>query len=321
MIRVIGLAITFFAASLMLANCGGSSSQSVLPSVAPVARADANGDLLYVGHAVRVGSTFQGELSVFTFPGGKSVSTIDLLGLATGVCSDSSGNVWVVVGANRAYSAYEFAHGGTTPITTIRIPHPHGFAADCAVDPNTGDLAVLTGASGGSPSGNADVWAGARPGKPMQFAIPFTPTSCTYDSTGNLFVDGWIGDTVLFDLAELSKGSRSFAPVSLDKTPEDYPGNVRWDGQYVDVADNNFSGYGKLYRVTVSGYDGHVASIVRPNELYYQPVFDVLGSALVGTSGHSGKMVSLWDYPAGGKRVKMLARFPYPPRGLTISVK
>jgi hypothetical protein len=321
MIRFISCAIAFSAASLILASCGGSSSQNVTPSLAPAVRGATNGDLLYVGHAVRIGSGFRGELSVFTFPGGKSVSTIDLSGLATGVCSDSSGNVWVVVLTNHTYNAYEFAHGGTTPVTTIHIPHPHDFAQDCAVDPTTGDLAVLTGGLGSPPSGNADVWAGARPGKPEVFSIPFSPTSCTYDGNGNLFADGWIGSTVLFNLAELSKGSRSFARVALDKTPGSYPGGVRWDGQYVDVADNNFSGYGKLYRVEISTYKGHVASIVRPNKMSYMAVFDVLGSELVGTSGNEGKTVGFWNYPAGGKRLMMLARFPYPVRGLAISVK
>jgi hypothetical protein len=319
--RFISCAIAFSGASLMLASCGGSSGQNVTLSVAPAVRGDASGDLLYIGHAVRIGSGFQGELSDFTFPGGKSVSTIDLPGLATGVCSDSSGNVWVMVLTNHAYNMYEYAHGGTTPITTIHILHPHDFAQDCAVDPTTGDLAVLTGGTGSRLSGYAEIWAGARPGKPAIFSIPFTPTSCTYDGNGNLFADGWIGSTVLFNLAELSNGSRSFARVTLDKTPANYPGNLRWDGRYVDVADNNFRGYGKLYRVEISAYKGHIAGIVRPNKMTYMAVFDVLGSQLVGTSGNEGKSVGFWNYPGGGKRLMMLPRFPYPVRGLAISVK
>jgi hypothetical protein len=316
--RFIAAAIAFSAASLAFTSCGGSSSQNITPTVAPAVRSATNSDLLYVGYTARMGSTSQGVLSVVTFPGGTPVATIDLAGYPTGACSDTSGNVWVVVMQNRTFSAYEFAHGGRKPIHTIHIPHPYGFAQDCAIDPTTGDLAVLTGAAG-SFGGYADVWAGARPGKPAAYVIQFTPTSCTYDSSGNLFVDGWIGSTVFFDLAELMKGSGAFAPVTLKKPLVNYPGAVRWDGQYLDVADIGSRGRG-IYRIDVSEYNGRVVSIVDLQDVYYLAVFQVQGDTIAGNSGYTGSSVSLWNFPAGGKRVKTIGRFSHV-RGLAISLK
>jgi hypothetical protein len=306
----------------MLAGCGGAQSgmpaggwaASQLPSLA----SSTSGDLLYFGHAVGRRPNFRGLLSVVMFPSGKPFATIDLPGLAQGACSDTSGNVWVVVKENYDFNAYEYAHGGTVPIATIHIVRAQDFATDCAVDPSTGNLAVLVG--GRSATSYAEIWAHAREGKPARYQMLFTPTSCVYDADGNLFVDGWSGDTVLFELAELSKGSRAFANVTLDKPPLNYPGHIRWDGSDIDIADNSFSDSFKIYRVKVSGYSGHVAQIVRLKYLSYLAVFDVHGARLAGTAGSNGRFLSLWPFPAGGKSTRTLAKLKYQARGVAISV-
>jgi hypothetical protein len=291
----------------------------VLPSRATLP-ASSSGALLYVGNAVRIGKKFQGLLTILTFPDAKPYSTIRLNGDATGVCSDTSGNVWAVVRQDREVDAYEFAHGGAVPIAKIRVKHAHKYSSDCAVDPTTGNLAVLDGAKPRSKAmGHAEIWANARAGKPATFALPFEPISCTYDANGNLFVDGSIGSTELFALAELTKGSPSFAKVTLDRVPANYPGNIRWDGSYVDIVDNDFMGHGKIYRVDVTAYKGHVADVLHLHDLYYFAVFDVADGVLAGTAGNNGRKLLTWPYPRGGKASAPAMGFQYPPRGVAVS--
>jgi hypothetical protein len=305
----------FLTAAAALSGCGGVQT-GTSPTGAPAIRdssplSTTSGDLLYFGHAVREDTTFRYLLSVVTFPGGKPVATVRLKGPTVGACSDASGNVWVVVQKGREFNAYEYEHGGTAPIAKIHVEHPEDFVTDCAIDPSTGNLAVLVG--GPSAKGYAEVWAGARPGEPARYAIPFTPTACAYDADGDLFVDGWIGSTVLFNLAELTKGSSTFEPVALDKEPQNYPGAVRWDGTYLDIADS------KIYRVSISGYRGHVAQIVTFDKLSYVADFDVSGAELAGTAGNNGDVIGLWPFPAGGRISKKLAHLPYRSRGIAIS--
>lgn len=317
MIRFISLAIAFSAPLALTTSCGGSSSPNVTPIVAPAVRADASGDLLYVAVHTGGGAAYRGILSVVTFPGGKPVNTIDLSGYPSGVCSDMSGNVWVVQENHHVHVADEYAHGGMKPIAQIHVPHGRALSMGCAVDPTTGNLAVLV-AGGVLGRGFVEVWAGARPGKPASFAVSFYPTGCTYDGSGNLFVDGYEGSGY-FEFAELSKGSSRVEPVKLNKRPYNIPGGVAWDGTYVDLADNDGAGPGKIYRISVSSYEGRVAAIVRFAQLNYAPMFALSGDWLVGTSGLYGHAVSLWHFPAGGPRVKVLERSDYPATGVTIS--
>ncbi len=310
------------AASIVLSGCGGL--QSTMPTEpmmngARVARSP--GDLVYIARTERAHTGYRGVLTVLAFPSGKPFGTIRLDGFANGACSDASGDVWVVVGKpNRVYDAYEFAHGQSKPIAEIHVVHPHGIAGDCGVDPSTGNLAVVVGAVNcGICQAAVDIWKGARSGKPEIISIPFTPVGCAYDDSGNLFVDGSLGSTVFFDFAELANGSRGFQYVTLDKEPGGYPGGVRWDGSYVDIAGDNPRSGPELYRVDVSQYKGHVAGLVHLKGLFYGAAFDPYGNSVVASRGSKGRNVAIWPYPAGGKPAKELGRFPYAPRGLAIS--
>lgn len=316
--RAVGLCAAF-----LLAGCGGSQTgpppAATLNSAARAA--SSAGDLLYIAHDVREHGVYRGVVTVLTFPSGTAFATIPLDGFADGACSDASGNVWIVVGQqNHKYEAYEFAHGASKPIAKIAITHAHGIAGECAIDPETGDLAVVVGAVNcGSCHAGVDIWRGARKGKPETIAIPFTPVGCTYDDSGNLFVDGYVGSTVFFAFGELARGSESFRAVRLDKMPGGYPGGVGWDGSYVVILAENVRRGPELYRVDVSQYMGHVSGVVHLKGLYYGGVFDVYGGSVVGSRGNSGRMISLWPYPGGGKQTETLDHVAFAPRGLAIS--
>jgi hypothetical protein len=112
-------------AAVLLAGCGGlntAMSGAVPQSVmAPnrVHRASASsGDLLYVANEGSDGSYGQ-DVGVVTYPQGQPVMTITGIGPPWGICSDTSGNVWVVTLGGYAH---EFPHGGTTEIARLRIP-------------------------------------------------------------------------------------------------------------------------------------------------------------------------------------------------------
>jgi hypothetical protein len=55
-------------------------------------------------------------------------------------------------------------------------------------------------------------------------------------------------------------------------------------------------------------------------DAFFTTPFDIANGLLVASSGYSGRDVSLWKYPSGGKATKRLARVEFPPRGFTISV-
>ncbi|MBV8531949.1 MAG: hypothetical protein JO104_11570 [Candidatus Eremiobacteraeota bacterium] len=331
-IRGFYFALSGCVAATLLGGCG--SLQGPMPGALPSSAAvetsaarlpDVQGDLLYVAHAP--GFYDKNTLvSILSLPHGKRIATISL-GELTGMCSDNAGNVWLIVyrSSRKAYYAEKYAHGGTEPIAQIRIPKYYGLG--CAVDPSSGDLAVMNPGGGSQEgSGSIDVWAGARPGKPAVYDIPFTPENAAYDAAGNLFVDGCAcanSDPWLL-FGELVKGSRAVATVRLDKKTA-LPGGVQWDGQYIAVQTGGYQPYLKgrprIYRLEASGGSGHVIGIVIPKDpaLSGTAWFAVYGSSVVSTTrAHDGE-IDIWPYPAGGPHTRIVGRFGYV-RGLTISV-
>lgn len=315
--------VAFVVALGLLAGCAAPAPPT--PSAAAAAapsRAEKSSPLLYTVSVAKGSTGYYDALSAYDFPSGKLRSTIRLGGAATGLCSDAAGNVWVVVEANKRFDAYEYPHGGTTPIATLHIEKSGGSVGDCAVDPTTGDLAVMTGFFGGSSvTTKAEIWRGAR-GKPTFYPIDFEPNACAYDGAGDLFVDGYVGSTVAFELAELVKGGSSFGPrIGLNKAGGFYPGGLAWDGTYLDIAMRG-SAQAKpaLYRLSVHGSKVHFVDTVELNRLWFMAFVAFQGGLVAGMSGESGQSVSTWLYPQGGKVVTKIAHYDYQPRGVTISV-
>jgi len=317
----------------LLAACGGiqGPAPGSLPNGAaaqpPASRLpDFRADLLYVAHAPSIYDNHT-SVSILSLPQGKPVAQISLEYLS-GMCSDSAGNVWLIVYRSglKAYYVEKYAHGGTEPIAQIRIPKDYGLG--CAVDPSSGDLALMipNGGSQHGYNGTIDVWAGARPGKPAVYDVPFEPENGAYDDAGNLFVDGcvcWNSDPwVLF--GELLKGGHAVASVRLTKNTA-LPGGVQWDGHYIAVQTGGYQPYLKgrprIYRLEASGGSGHVVGIVIPKDppLSGTAWFTVYGSSVVSTTGDHRGVIDIWPYPSGGPHTRIVGRFG-DVRGLTISV-
>jgi hypothetical protein len=118
-------------------------------------------------------------VTVYTYPGLKPVGTLSGFYSSVGECVDSKGDVFVT--NDRPTAIYEYAHGGTKRIATLKTDvGPVG----CSVDPTTGNLAV-SGFSGVPPGPGVDIFKGAR-GKPSFYrdsSYRYTQF-CGYDDKG-----------------------------------------------------------------------------------------------------------------------------------------
>jgi hypothetical protein len=319
-------------AAALLAACGGPQGSMPLSLPNGVALGTSatrlpgvRDDLLYVAHARSIYDT-RTLVSILSLPQGKPVAKLSLHSFS-GMCSDAAGNVWFIVyrSSRKAYYAEEYAHGGTKPIAQIRLSKV--YAVGCAVDPSSGDLAVMNRAGGSQEGAGAiDVWAGARPGKPAVYEVPFNPENGAYDNDGDLFFDGCacLNSDPWLLLGELVKGSHAVTAVRLNKNTA-LPGGVQWDGSYIAVQTGGYQDYLKgrprIYRLEASSGLGHVIGVVIPKApaLSGTAWFSVYGNSVVSTSRAPRGEVDVWPYPAGGPHTRILGRFG-DVRGITISV-
>jgi len=313
MIRFWGCAVFLSAAIAALPGCRGVSGPVAGGNGVMLPATSSNQDLLYVVHVEGRGVRRREVVSIVTFPQGSPVATISNLYEPNGICSDGSGNVWVVA-YRSSWNVYEFAHGGTKPIAEIPMPK-RAVGGSCAVDPTTGNLAVEDRDS--AIKGMIDVWPGARSGKPTVYRVPFEPVALTYDDQGNLFSDGIIGSTALFVFGELAAGHSRFKVIQLHE-PTGVPGGLQFDGQYVAVETGGIGGKPRIYVLSVSSSGVQVVDTLRFGTMYFEAWFCIEGDLLGGMATQHGNRVDLWPYPSGGHPTQTLERFDQI-RGMTIS--
>jgi hypothetical protein len=287
---------SFFA--LALASCAALPipMDSPIASNGWAARQTDREELLYV-------TTIQGRAFMFSYPSGGVAGTF---GVGPGqdvwgICAAANGNVFITVQQSTTSSSiYEYAHGGTTPIATLR---DHGYvAADCSSDPTTGDLAVTNYDEASNSGDNVAIYHRGR-GKPHRyFDAQMSVAFCGYDDRGNLFVDG--GGT--YELAELAKGSSTLTNIRLSKQLV-RPQGVEWDGKQLAIEDGGFARkFSAIDRVRLSGTKGTVVGTTRLGGLANRgATFWFQGGSVLTTGGQQGDRVGLWNYPAGGKVLKL----------------
>jgi hypothetical protein len=262
-----------------------------------------------------------GSVLVYDYGTSNQVGSLNDFTRAEGECTDSLGDVYVT--NYEAADVLEFAHGKTAPIKTLIDPSQ--YPIDCAVDPGSGNLAVINqyGQSIYS-AGDVAIYAGAK-GKPKTYKVKGISNfvSGGYDASGNLLVSGYEASALNF--AILQHGTTAFKAVSLPHNSQwKRPGYIRWDGEYFDV---EFYPYGfstvfmwytiKGTKGTREGYMqteesgesggpfwlgriGGPRSVKRANQL-------VAAMATYGVLG--------WNYPRGGTYVFQL----YNVRGAGVS--
>ena len=290
-------------AGLFLAACGGGGSVS--PVGSPALRQATHGassnlrnpsdqDLLYVpdDDLVYVYAYPQGDL-LQSFYGYGS-------GYTNAACVDPTGNVYITFNYG---SIAEYPHGGSDPIGSS---YTGGDAEGCTVDPTTGNVAVAN-PSGSSPTfghGFVWVWNKAAGGYHFYSSRNFKePIGCGYDSSGNLFIEGysWHSSKKNLRLFELPRGAASLKRIAISVTGG--ATGVQYDGKYLTIGAGD-----SIYQLRIKGSKADVVGTTTLSGWSARSYFVVVkghgqGRQVVSTSGSA---VGLFDYPAGGDPTKTI---------------
>ena len=295
--RVITLSAAF------LGGCGGLQ---VGGSASPVAAAQVNtrtssGDLLYVSYG-------KSEVLSFSYPQGALVQTL-AVSYPGSECSDTQGNVFIVNMPSRdIYQVTEYAHGGTSPIKSFE-PFSYGFPiSSCAVDPSTGNLAIVGSRLGSNDSSEVAIYSNQQ-GQPTVYVAPGIHNwySAKYDESSNLFI---VDSLYSYDvLTRFTSGS--FAEINVKQNISGYGGIVRYKGDFL-LADLSRA---TVYQVSVSGSRGTVVGSTALNGHFglSHEIWFGGGTLLVPVAVHVGhgrhflmKSIGFFKYPKGGAPYKQI---------------
>jgi len=283
-------------AAAMLAACGGSQPPIGAPEAMPQNRAHgasgSPGDLIYA-------ATYSFGVYMFAYPSGTYVGSLQVNAASSkGMCTDTSGNVYLLgySGGNAYISKY--AHGASKPKSKIGVLYdydPHS----CAVDPTTGNLAVYVEYIGAQDV--IAIYPNAS-GLPTFYTIPDTEGAaqyCTYDDSGNLFADVYLGRrSATYGIAELPAGGSTFTILTLNKNRP--LGPLQWVSSYLAAAHA-----GKIYHLAVSGSSVRLIGITKAQGKQL-PTWIQDYDVLVGAYGKHSEELALWNYPQGGKPITII---------------
>jgi hypothetical protein len=238
-----------------------------------------------------------GSVNIFTYLG-QQVGSLTGFQDASGICSDHSGDIYVL--DSQRELIYEYLPGGSLPVDVLddRPQTPSG----CAVDPTTGNLAVANlQVQGRTATPNVLIYPPGSYQAPTAYTAPNIVSYwfCAYDPAGNLYVDG-TGDSQELELAVLRPGSSGFVAVPLSGVNNHHhkPAAVQWDGQYLAVGDRRSE---VIYRVAVSGSYAKIVQTVpiRGWFRHYAVGFDIVGKKLLFPLFDK---LLFYKYPAGGRK-------------------
>jgi hypothetical protein len=187
----------------------------------------------------------------------------------------------------------------------------------CSVDPLTGKLAAADS------DGTVAIYEDAR-GKPKVYThSPLKQAFwCSYDNSGNLFVDGVRGNSSKFMLLELPKNGGRLNQVTLNASMG-YPGGVDWDGKYLAVGSYTSSPTGTpvVYRFKiVAGHGREVGAITLGSGASDVRQFWIEKAMLIAPSEQLLQAdVFFYNYPTGGKATKKITAGLDAPAGAVVS--
>jgi hypothetical protein len=281
---------------IMLAGCGGQSgTPGTMPQGATMAArahqaSGSSGDLVYV-------ITAKG-IVIVSYPSWAIVAKIPGYRVWYSVCSDpNNGSVFAIDGDHNVID--EYAHGGTTAIATLTPPS--GYAQACAVDPTTGNLAVVI-LEGASSPGEVLVYPGAT-GTPTAYVDSKVPALIypAYDNAGNLFIaaENRAGTA---RIGELRVGHKQFTIITPNENM--YAREIQWDGTYLVFQTANGPPLGStIYQLAISGKTATVVNTVQLthcNTDYFWIYNGSLLSFYYPPKANNNEAIAVWPYPAGG---------------------
>jgi hypothetical protein len=225
-----------------------------------------------------------------------SIESQITLGEVQGLCSDKTGDLFVPTGSD----VYEYAHGSSTPKLILDNTYE---GVSCAVDPESGDLAV-TNLKTRKGALVVNIFRRAT-GKPKSYS--FTKfawiTFASYDDKGNLFIDGNGLGSRGFLLNELPSAGTKFVGVTVRKYIGS-AGGVVWDGKYLAIADGKGAVNSTIYRFNVKGQVANLKDSMTLEESCGLRQFAVYHGTVVAASGCTGDAdLGYWKYPAGGSPI------------------
>lgn len=280
----------------------GCSAQSALTPVTQVAQVPArfaqrgswmddsasNGALIYIA------DSYENKVFVYSYPEPKLVGTLTGFSQPEGECVDASGDVWI---ANSGKSqVIEYAHGATAPKATLG--DPNNFPYSCAVDPKTGDLAVVNLGHDPTPGG-VSIYKNAQ-GSPEVYMDDslYVPFFAAYDADGKLFVDG-IRGFYYPDFALVRFYDKRFTNVELNHAIV-APGDVAVVGSRVEIGDA-WRDARAVYGFTVKGLKGRLVCVTRLRRTSMLQEFAVVGDSLVAANiDQTVGSGMVFKYPKGG---------------------
>jgi hypothetical protein len=264
-----------------------------------------NEALLYVSNVYTI--------TVYSWPKGKLVGTLNNFDKPYGECVDAKGDVYVT--DSTFGKIYEYAHGGTKPIHVLKDPEyqPYG----CAVDPITGNLAVANYSDASAREGNLAIYRKAR-GYPKSYIGEnfYYYYYCGYDPKGNLFVDGLDDYGENFEFGELPKGGDEIKNILLPNSVN-FAGGIEWDGEYVAVGDGGANIYQYTFSQEETTLEGTTTLTGSGLEVGQFGIAN--GSVVTPNQFFSGSGVLVYPYPAGGASTQSITNGVFYPFSSVIS--
>jgi hypothetical protein len=309
------------AAIASLAACGYGSPQPPLASVSASDRtaswmspAAAAKSLLYVSDMQAF------DVYVYSYPDLKLTGRLTGFRRPEGECSDAKGDVWITDNQNEQILGYH--HGGTRVVAVLN--DPLGYPAGCAIDPQSGDLAV-TNLYDFTGNGGVLIYKKAA-GTPRPYTNPsqYSYYLDSYDNKGNLYVSGKTSKGA-YTLSVLARGKDSMSTVSITGAKIFVPGTVQWTGSSLLLGDQRcrFAKTSCLYEAVVSGTRARITHRVPLTGScdVAQVAFEkgrVAGGDYWRCGGAGHDSTDVWAYPRGGRPIKAVTGI-HAPVGATIS--
>jgi hypothetical protein len=348
-LRVAAYALSACAAGALLAACASAGSQSLglapsagaaspnsnfsfnrdYPSLtglaAPVVHRDlhkswVSPDAKRMTRLLFISDADSNDVYIFAPRGLKLEGTLTGFDKPAGLCSDKSGNIWIV---NNGSSQIELYSRAGTLLKTI---DDSGYwPVGCSVNSKNGDLAVANIRTTTDGTGNVMIYPdGSEPGSALGNPVQTEYYYPAYDTNGNLYVDGR-GGQYNDVMISICPAGGSCSTLNVSGATLNVPGGLNWNKAAGDLVVNDPDCGGKwgscLYSMSVSGSAG---TVTRTTSLYddngdacvmnqwaISPHDkNLAGGCIAKNSSTAG--VARWKFAAGGKPTDWSTSVEYP---------
>ncbi len=285
------------------AACSAIAPGPAVPEAGAAARAHlatSSGALLYIGA--------HHFIETYSYPSGTSASRMHTKFFVVALCSDVHGNVFMPAtlaqSGKTSGEVVEYAHGGSQPLRTVALPKGQ-LPVDCSSDPSTGNLAVTSyDVRNFAPQINVYVNGS---GTPHAYKAPALGASSepAYDNSGDLYVTSG-GNVGVF----LAAGSSTLVKITSN-TILGPVAHAQWDGKYFALQSFTVARHQgehtqeRIFRFSISGSTATLQGYSHFTGWYaHDPGRSWIdGNTMVATPG---AYIAIWNYPAGGKSVKVV---------------